>query len=175
MGIKLLSVRATNYLSFLFFILVPVLGFGQCPTSVTISANPGTTICANTSVTFSANITGGTNPTFQWQLNGSNIPTETAATFTPSNLSNSDKIKLIVKSIDDGNCSVSSNTLTMTVNPQLTPSLSISATTTNICPGDNIKFTASPQNGGYQSRLYLESGWSSKRYRKFLFYHRTYK
>ncbi len=107
MGIKLLSVRATNYLFFLFFILIPVLRFGQtCPSQVTISANPGTTICANTSVTFSANITGGTNPTFQWQLNGSNISGETAATYTPSNLSNSDKIKLIVNSVDDATCSV---------------------------------------------------------------------
>jgi len=123
--------------------------FGQaCPSQVSISANPGTSICAGTSVTFSANITGGSNYLYQWQLNGGNINGETNAIYTSSSLNNSNQIKLIVKSSDDANCSTASNTLTLTVNPQLSPSLSISASSTNICPGNNITFTPSPLNGG---------------------------
>lgn len=44
--------------------------------SVSISADPGWDICAGTEVTFTANPTnGGSNPVFQWKLNGIDIGT----------------------------------------------------------------------------------------------------
>ncbi|MCB0698846.1 MAG: hypothetical protein KDC11_03320, partial [Chitinophagaceae bacterium] len=41
-----------------------------------------------------------------------------------------------------------SNTVTMTVNPNLTPSVTIAATATTICSGTSVTFTPTPTNGG---------------------------
>src|SRR4029079_18817539 len=50
-----------------------------------------------------------------------------------------------------------SNSITITVNPTVTPSVSIAASATSICSGTNVIFTATPTNGGatpsYQWRL----------------------
>jgi len=138
-------------LLFFFFLtlayLNPTSGLAQCPTSVSISANPGTTICSGNSVTFTATPNGGTNLSYEWFI-GNTSQSASGNTFTTSSLSNSDKIKVIVTSSDEVTCSKQSNILTMTVNPMLNPSVSISASKTSICPGENVTFTASPINGG---------------------------
>ncbi len=128
--------------------------------SVSIAAAPSTVICAGTSVTFSATVVnGGTTPTYQWKLNGSNDGTN-SATYANAALSNGDVITCEVTS--NATCAVptmaTSNALTMTVNPVLAPTLSISANPgTSICAGTNITFTAVAVNGGstptYQWRL----------------------
>ena len=49
-----------------------------------------------------------------------------------------------------------SNAITMTVNPIVTPAVSISTSATTICSGTNVIFTATPTNGGtpsYQWKL----------------------
>ena len=68
---KLLSIL---FLASLFF-LNPVDGFGQCPTAVTLTANPGTTVCEGTPIGFTANVTGGTGLTYQWEIGGSVVGT----------------------------------------------------------------------------------------------------
>ncbi len=68
------------------------------PVSVSISANPGATICAGTSVTFTANPTnGGSNPAYQWKRNGNNEGTN-GPTYTPSSLANGDQITCVLTS-----------------------------------------------------------------------------
>ncbi|TVZ27340.1 putative secreted protein (Por secretion system target) [Gillisia sp. Hel_I_86] len=137
-------------LPFLFVLLIahlsPTSVMAQCPTSVSISAAPGTTICAGTSVTFTATPNSGSNWTYEWLI-GNTSQSTTGNTFTSSTLGNSDKIKVIVTSVDGASCNTNNN-LTMTVNPMLTPSVSISASKTTICPGENVVFTAAPINGG---------------------------
>jgi len=59
--------------------------------SVTITSNPSI-ICSGTAVTFTATPTnGGTNPIYQWKLNGNNIGTN-STTYTNNNLSSIDVV-----------------------------------------------------------------------------------
>ncbi|RKS43448.1 putative secreted protein (Por secretion system target) [Gillisia mitskevichiae] len=131
----------------LFAYLFPASGMAQeCPSSISISSNLGTTICENTNVTFTASPNGGTSLSFEWFVNSSS--SGTGLSFSSNTLSNSDKIKVVAKSTDNPLCSTTSNVLTITVNAIRVPSVSISSTANTICPGDNVKFTASPVNGG---------------------------
>lgn len=62
------------------------------PASVTIAASTATTICAGTSVTFTASPINGGAPTYQWYKGGTPISGETAATYTTSTLANGDAV-----------------------------------------------------------------------------------
>ena len=118
--------------------------------SVSIAAS-ATTICAGTSVTFTATPTnGGTTPSYQWKVNGTNAGTN-SATFTSATLANNDVVTCVMTS-NATPCltgsPATSNGLTMVVNPVLTASVSIAATATTICSGTSVTFTATPTNGG---------------------------
>lgn len=111
--------------------------------SVSISANPTGAICLGTSVTFTATPTGGgTTPTYQWKLNGSNVGTN-SATYTNSTLTNNDKVTVVMTSNAScgTNSPATSNEITMTVNPSSTAPTAISGTTT-ICTGSSTTLTA---------------------------------
>ena len=127
--------------------LLPTSGQAQeCPSSVSISSDAGTTICEGTNVTFTATPNGGSSLTYEWFIE--NVSSGTGTSFSTTTLSNNDKVKVVAKSTDNTACATTSNILTMTVNTVRVPSVSISASTTTICPGENIQFTASPINGG---------------------------
>ena len=123
--------------------------------SVVASSN---SICSGTSVTFTATPTnGGTVPTYQWKLNGSNVGTN-STTYTNSVLINSDIVSCVMTS--NASCAspttATSNSVTMAVTSNVTPSVSITGTS-NICTGTSTTFTATPANGGsvpsYQWKL----------------------
>ncbi len=142
MGKKLLFLNL-----FLFAILLPTSGMAQeCPSSVSISSDAGTTICEGTNVTFTATPTNGTNITYEWFIE--NVSSGTGASISTTALTNNDKVKVVAKSTDNTVCATTSNILTITVNTVRVPSVSISASATTICPGENIQFTAAPINGG---------------------------
>jgi hypothetical protein len=119
--------------------------------SVSIAASPGTSICAGTSVTFTATPTNeGSTPVYQWLKNGGPVGTN-STTYSDNGLLNGDVITLELTS--NALCAsptlVTSNTLTMTVNPIQTPVVSISANPgTTICAGTNVTFTASTVDEG---------------------------
>ncbi len=119
--------------------------------SVSISVNPGTTTCAGTPVTFTANGTnGGTAPVYTWQVNG--ITTgASGTTFTTSSLNHLDKVRAVLTS--NANCvsppSANSNQITITVNPVVNPSVTIAANPAGpVCEGTNISISATPSGGG---------------------------
>jgi hypothetical protein len=117
--------------------------------SVSIAASQ-TTICAGTSVTFTATPTnGGTTPVYAWTVNGSPAGTN-AATFTSTTLTNGDNVQVTMTSnlACASPLSVTSNTISMVVNGTVAPSVSISASQTTICAGTSVTFTATPTNGG---------------------------
>src|SRR4030095_8454477 len=132
------------------------------PVSVTIaSSDADNTICAGTSVTFTATPTnGGSSPSYQWKLNGNNVGAN-QATYT-STLVNGDVVTVVLTSnitpCATGN-PATSNAITTTVNasePVRVPISSSDADNT-ICDGTSVTFTATPTNGGstpsYQWKL----------------------
>jgi gliding motility-associated-like protein len=125
---------------------------GNVTPSVTITANPGTTICAGTSVTFTATPTnGGTTPTYQWFLNGNPVGSN-SPTYTNNTLANTNTIYVVMTSSLScvTTATATSTTLTMTVNPVVTPSVSINSNPVGaICAGTSVTFTAIPSNGGF--------------------------
>ena len=115
--------------------------------TISISAS-ATTICAGTSVTFTATPTnGGTTPTYQWKKNGTNIGTNNA-TYTASNLADADIITCVLTSTAICANPATSTAINMVVNPVLVPTISITASATTICAGTSVTFTATPTNGG---------------------------
>ena len=128
------------------------------PASVSIAASSNP-VCAGTSVTFTATPTnGGTTPTYQWKLNGVNVGTN-STTYTNAALVNSDIVTCVMTS--NATCATgspaTSNAITMTVNPNVVASVSVSASANPICTGTSVTFTATPLNGGttptYQWKL----------------------
>ena len=105
--------------------------------------------CAGTPITFTATpVNGGTNPIYQWQMNGINVGNN-SPTYT-STIINGSKIKCILTS--NAPCtSVPSDTskeIVIVTNNPITPSISITASQTNICTGTPVTFNANPLNAG---------------------------
>lgn len=118
--------------------------------SVSITST-GSTICAGDPVTFTGTPTnGGTTPTYQWQINGTNVGGATSSTFNTSSLANGDNVTLIMTS--NAACAspatATSNTITITVSAAVPASVSITSSGATICAGDPVTFTAAPTNGG---------------------------
>jgi gliding motility-associated-like protein len=107
------------------------------------------TICAGSVATFTAtSINGGTVPAYQWMKNGINIAT--GNTWYATDISDGDVITCVLNS--NNNCvttnTATSNAITMKVNPILTPSIQISASSDNICSGTPVKISSTVMNGG---------------------------
>jgi len=123
-------------------------------TTASVSINTYTTsICAGQQVTFSAiPVNGGNTPSYQWKLNGNNIPGAIYSPYQSSSLANGDVVSVVMTSsmACASPSSATSNFITMTVHPILTPSVSITASATTICSGQSVTFTAIPTNGGIQ-------------------------
>lgn len=121
------------------------------PASVSIAVAPGNTICAGTSVTFTATPTnGGTTPTYQWYLNGTPVGTN-SNTYTNAALVNTDQVNVEMTSnaVCPNPALSTSNTITMTVNPILTPSVSIAASPgLVVCQSTLVTISPTPTNGG---------------------------
>ncbi len=128
--------------------------------AVTIAANPTGAICAGTSVIFTATpVNGGTVPSYQWRINGSNAGTD-SPTFTSTTFNNGDVVTVVMTS--NANCTTTptatSAPITMTVNASVTPGVTIAALPIGaVCAGTSVTFTATPVNGGaapsYQWRI----------------------
>ncbi|HBG70006.1 MAG TPA: hypothetical protein DHV29_02935 [Bacteroidales bacterium] len=130
------------------------------PASVVISANPGSTICAGTSVTFTAVPTnGGVTPTYQWKVNATNVGAN-SPTYTSNTLATGQSVTCVMTSSEG--CATgspaTSNAVVMTVNPTVAASVSISSSAATICDGTSVTFTATPTNGGTPTYQWYEGG-----------------
>ncbi|HRG59163.1 MAG TPA: T9SS type A sorting domain-containing protein [Bacteroidia bacterium] len=133
---------------------------GGTTASVAISSLPTGSICAGTSVTFTATPQNeGTTPVYVWKVNGITVGTN-SHTYTSTTLNNNDIVTCVMTSNLPcvAGSPTTSNAITMSVNPIANPSVTIQTTpSTTICEGTNITFTAIPVNGGvnpiYQWKL----------------------
>jgi hypothetical protein len=122
------------------------------PVSVSIAVGPNDTICNGTSTTFTATPTnGGLNTSYQWKKNGVNVGTNSPTYNTPA-LVNGDQINVIM-TVGPGVCpsapTATSNTIVMSVNPNVAPTITINANPgISACEDDDIAFSTTFTNSG---------------------------
>jgi len=107
--------------------------------------------CQGSTVTYTATITnGGANPVYQWQVNGQNRGGNSAV-FVSNNLNSNDKITCGLTSHDlcTTTASASSNIALFTVDPMVSPAISIISTAAgSVCPGTEVAFIATAISSG---------------------------
>ena len=116
-----------------------------------------TTIASGTSVTFTATPNGGTSRTYQWKKNGNNVGTN-STTYTDATLTNGDVITCVMTSNNACGSSITATSNAITMLVTVPPSVSITASTTTICAGTSVTFTATPTNGGTPSYVWKKNG-----------------
>ncbi len=122
--------------------------------SVAIALTAGTNpSCAGASRTYTATPTnGGTAPTYQWRVNGTNVAGATSSTYTTTTLTNGQAVTCVMTSNLAGvtGSPATSNSLTATINAVSAPTVTIAITTGSnpSCSGASKTFTATPTNGG---------------------------
>lgn len=126
--------------------------------SVSIAAS-SITVCTGSAVSFTATaVNAGSAPFYQWQVNGINTGPN-APVFTSNIFADNDVVTLVMT--NPSPCAspntVVSNSVVMRVNAGVAPSVKITASANNICPGIPVTFTAAPANTGsapsYQWKL----------------------
>lgn len=132
----------------------------EIPTSTVVNANNelyilGTTGSDDFPVTPGAYDTQfeGSTPEIIWEVNG--IPVGTGSTFNSTTLSDSDQVRAVLNSAYScaTNKTTVSNVITMKQAPD--PEVTIEASSSLICPGDIVNFTASVKNGTAPSYQWL--------------------
>lgn len=102
------------------------------------------TTCQGSEVTFLASYSnGGSSPILQWQINGVNAGTG-GTSFTTSALNNGDIVTCVLTSNDPcaTTTTAASNPVTVTVIPQVNPSILISPISSTICQGETAVFNS---------------------------------
>lgn len=117
---------------------------------VTITASD-TSVCTGSTITLRAtSVNGGTNPSYQWQVNGHDVEGAIAALYTTDTFKTGSVVRCVL--ISNAPCTTisadTSNPITISVASQVTPAVSISASQTTICEGTTVSFDATVTNGG---------------------------
>jgi gliding motility-associated-like protein len=145
------------------------LGISSCevastPVEVNVSPIPNPAIaialatdtnCVGSPVTVNAQVTdGGTDPSYQWMVNGTVLSSGNGAAiqpFTSSSLNNGDIVSASM--ISDavcliGNGEATSNPVTVVITPIPVTAVSVVASAARVCADSVVVFTATPGNGG---------------------------
>lgn len=123
----------------------------QVTPSVSIAASPSNHICAGVNVTFTATPTnGGSSPMYNFFVNGNSVQSSNSNTFSSSSFNHSDDVTCTITA--NNSCqttaTANSNSIRLTIYPLLIPSVTLMASSNNVCSGSNITFTATATNGG---------------------------
>ena len=122
----------------------------QVPAAVAVTiSGSASDVCAGTSFTFTANpVNEGASPSWQWKVNGINAGTNSPV-FTYFPVNGNPIICILTSGLTcTSNNPATSNSITMTVNPNLPVSVTVAASQNPVCTGTTVTFTASPVNEG---------------------------
>ena len=117
--------------------------------SIVISSSSNVA-CDGDSITFlSTSSNTGDFPTYKWFVNGV-VQSEIGSIFSTTTLTNNDQILCRMSSSLEclSQTTAQSNTISIAVNPLLTPEVSITTPSTSILSCQNVTFNAVPVNGG---------------------------
>ena len=124
----------------------PVLG----QPIATISVNPNDTVCTGTTLTFTASLSIGANPTYQWKVNGTDVTGATASTYTTSSLNSGDIVTCYL--VSNAPCqalnTATSNAIKMHIGSVPAPIVTVSIYPAAYTPGAYVTYTAHVPNGG---------------------------
>lgn len=158
-----------RYYLILFSVLVCSSNLNAQTVSISSSA-PSNTICSGTNITFTANISGFTNPYYQWYANGTAISGATSSTYSSTSLVNGDQVNVKVNEGPFGG-EITSNGLLLNLDATVQSSYSGSGTTwNNIAPLGNTvvsNFQLTSTNAAYSTdyggviRFSSAGGWAS--------------
>ena len=119
--------------------------------TTSVFPSPGSTICVGETATFVA-ITNnaGSAPSYTWLKNSNTISGATSSSYTATGLTNGDMIQCVLSNITQcPSHTDTSNGITMTVNPYVVPTVSITSNPLPpITPFQLITFTATSTNHG---------------------------
>jgi hypothetical protein len=121
-----------------------------------------TDICPGQQVVFTTlPFNGGANPSYQWKLNGNNIPGATGSTYQSTTLANGDKVSvLMTSSLGCANPqSDLSEEILINVSSSVVPLVSLGMSATTICTGMPVNFTAIPNKWWNFANLSMEIEW----------------
>ncbi|MBN1766965.1 MAG: LamG domain-containing protein [Prolixibacteraceae bacterium] len=134
------------------------VGSGFVP-GVTITADPGETICDGDLISFTATqINGGTSPSYQWYQNGIPVTNETNSTFTPATIAHLDEIYCEMTSslsCTSGSATVDSDVLTINV---IEPPTAIAGGNLFSCGLSPVEITSGASATNYSSIEWTSTG-----------------
>ncbi len=145
------TVTATNILSLCSMNMTGMVTVNVTPVvvpHVSITSNPGDTICSGILDSFTAHpVNGGTAPLYQWQVNGVNVGTGNVYSYLPVN---GDIVR--VRLASSATCAVPDTVYhsdTITVNTSANPSVTVSASPGDtVCKGTVVTLTGTAVYGG---------------------------
>jgi gliding motility-associated-like protein len=121
--------------------------------SVLLTQNTTLPICASTNVVFNATAsdTNAGTVTYIFKVNNVNVQSGTSNTFTTNLLANTDAVSCSI-AVTGARCllnsTANSNSINIVITPVLQPAISIVSSTTNVCVGLPVTYTATATNGG---------------------------
>lgn len=113
-------------------------------------SSPSPSVCQGESISFLATATnGGSNPSFQWQVNGVNTGVTTNS-FNTGNLHNNDIVTcvLVANNLCQTTSSATSKPIVVSIKPITTPTVVITPSKNPICKGEQVIFKAIETNAG---------------------------
>jgi photosystem II stability/assembly factor-like uncharacterized protein len=116
-------------------------------TTANITASPDSTVCAGTTVVFTATPAPGvTNPAYQWLINGIRTGSDSSR-FSVSGFADNTQVAVIVSTTDSCSAPVTSNTITLHVSALQDPAITITGDSI-VTKGQAAVLTAVSSNAG---------------------------
>lgn len=116
-------------------------------------ANVDTLLCEGTLTTFTTESSyGNAIPFYQWLVNGKPVGTNNPVYITDS-LTNGSEVRCVLTTVTPGCTGTQSSTglLSIYVYPMVHPAIKITPSSTDVCTGETVNFTATANGGAYPS------------------------